>query len=168
MKRRNFWYFVFAAFFLVSSCGEKESGITTFILIRHAEKGDDGTQDPDLKAEGNARAEKLASMLKDTHLAAIYSTNYKRTKNTVKLIAQMKDLEIQTYEAHNPEVIEKMIEQHRGEIVLVSGHTNTTPWTANLLLGKEMYDEYDESEYGIILIVGVAEMGTGTVTRMNY
>ncbi|MEX2234300.1 MAG: hypothetical protein WD824_19200 [Cyclobacteriaceae bacterium] len=55
MKRRNFWYLLFALFFLASACTEKDSGITTFILIRHAEKGDDGTRDPDLKAEGNER-----------------------------------------------------------------------------------------------------------------
>lgn len=155
-------------FFSLSSCVDKDPVITTFILIRHAEKADDGTDDPDLKDEGNARAQKLASMLKDTPLTAIYSTRFKRTRNTVNPIAEIKGLEIGTYEAHKPEVIEKMIEQHRGGIVLVGGHTNTTPWTANLLLGKDVYDDYDESEYGIILMVSVLEMGKGTVTRVNY
>ena len=157
--------------FLIFACAcEGEKGtLTTFILIRHAEKGDDGTDDPDLKAEGEARAKRLAFMLKDTPLSAIYSTHFKRTINTVKPISEIKNIDVQPYDAHKPEVIEKMVQQHRGGTVLMSGHSNNIPWTANLLLGENAYEDYPETEYGILLIVTVADMGRVTgVTRLNY
>jgi 2,3-bisphosphoglycerate-dependent phosphoglycerate mutase len=150
------------------SCTTSED-VTTFILIRHAEKGNDGTEDPDLTDEGNARAEKLSFMFKDTPIAGIYSTNYKRTKSTVRPIAAAQNVEVEIYEALKPGVIEDMIDKHRGGTVLVSGHTNTTPWTANLLTGKESYKDYAETEYGAILIVSVRAVGEPvSVLRLNY
>jgi hypothetical protein len=65
-------------------------------------------------------------------------------------------------------VIEDMVNKHRGGTVLISGHSNTTPWTANLLVGNEVYKDYAESEYGIILIITVTRMGRAAVTRVNY
>ena len=154
---------------LLIGCSSPADEITTFILVRHAEKGNDGTDDPDLTDEGKARAENLLTMFKDTPLAAVYSTKYKRTKNTVWPIAEIQNLEIQEYEAFKPDIIENMVNKHRGATVLISGHSNTTPWTANFLVGRETFKDYAETEYGIILIVAVAEVGGVTsVTRVNY
>lgn len=153
----------------VSGCAGDSGELTTFILIRHAEKGNDGTEDPDLTEQGIARAEKLSAMLQNTPIAAIYATNYKRTRNTVAPLAKIHDTKVQPYETFKPEVIEDMLEKHRGGTVLISGHSNTTPWTANLLTGTETYKDYAESEYGIILIVTVIGVGKGaSVTRINY
>jgi phosphohistidine phosphatase SixA len=143
--------------------------VTTFILVRHAEKGDDGTKDPDLRAEGMARANRLAFMLKDTPLKAIYSTNFRRTRNTVAPIADVQNLEVQLYEPYKIDDIRKMYVLNHGGTVLVCGHANNLPWTANMLLGKETYDDFQEDEYGTVLIVAVVEMGKeASVTRVNY
>ena len=61
------------------SCDQE---MTTFILVRHAEKVADGTSDPALTEEGIARANKIRSMFYDVDITAIYSTNYRRTKRT--------------------------------------------------------------------------------------
>jgi len=55
--------------------------ITTFYLIRHAEKdrSDSKNSDPVLTEKGLKRAENWAKALKDIDFDAIYSTNYKRT-----------------------------------------------------------------------------------------
>ena len=66
--------------------GQNEQKITTFILVRHAEKGSDGTDDPDLKPEGYERARKLALILKNTTISAVYATKYKRARNTVSAL----------------------------------------------------------------------------------
>lgn len=154
---------------LNAACAQNKDEITTFILVRHAEKADDGTDNPGLTEQGQARAEKLAEMFKDTPLSAIYATNFKRTQNTVKPIAEIQNLDVQPYEAMKPEVVKEMIEKHRGGTVLVSGHSNTTPWTANLLMGEEVLKDYPESEYGILLILAVADNGrVASITRVNY
>jgi 2,3-bisphosphoglycerate-dependent phosphoglycerate mutase len=150
-------------------CSDGSSKITTFILLRHAEKVNDGTKDPDLMPEGVTRAIRLAKIFKDTPIDAIYSTNFKRTRNTVALLATAKKREIQTYESFKGEEIERMITQHAGGTVVISGHTDNIPWTANLLIGKEEFKEYEDSEYGIMLIVSVVEKGkVARVTRINY
>jgi 2,3-bisphosphoglycerate-dependent phosphoglycerate mutase len=153
---------------LLTACAPDNLSPTTFILVRHAEKGDDGTQDPDLKAEGVARAKELAHMLKDTPLAGIYSTDFKRTRNTVAPIADASGVAVQLYEAYEPDAIQKMIDDHRGGTVLISGHSNNIPWTANLLLGDETFKDYPESEYAILLVVTATEIGKASVVRLNY
>lgn len=154
---------------LVMGCNPSTDEVTTFILVRHAEKSNDGTDDPQLSDEGRERANRLAFMLQGTPLTAVYSTDYKRTRTTVQSVADAQHLEVNVYEAFNPEVIKEITDSHRGGTVLVSGHSNTTPWTANLLIGEATYADYAETEYGIVLIVSVTGVGMPvSVTRINY
>jgi hypothetical protein len=50
---------------------------TMIIVVRHAEKSSDDPKDPSLSEQGNARANKLAEVLKNTDLKAVYATQYK-------------------------------------------------------------------------------------------
>ena len=169
MTMRLHVFFLLLAFCVTSSCARKQDVITTFILIRHAEKASDGTDDPDLKPEGVERANKLVSMFADTPVAAIYATNFKRTRNTVTPLANVRKLTVQNYEAFQAEEIEKMLAEHAGETILICGHSNNIPWIANLLIGKEQYSEYQDNEYGTMLLVSVVKKGTLTSTfRLHY
>ena len=47
---------------------------TTFILVRHAEKAQDGTKNPPLNEAGKVRANELAEMLSNQSVEALYST----------------------------------------------------------------------------------------------
>ena len=49
----------------VTSAGIAQT-TTTFILVRHAEKGTDDPRDPDLSDAGKQRAQVLANLLKET------------------------------------------------------------------------------------------------------
>jgi phosphohistidine phosphatase SixA len=140
---------------------------TTFILIRHAEKGLDGTNDPPLSDEGSKRASRLLETLKNTSVTAIYSSNYKRTKNTVVPLAQAKGLEIKIYEPMKEDEIKQIINNNKGGTVVICGHSNTTPWTSNFLTGEKM-ENFNDSEYGTILIVTFWEFGRTSLTRLNY
>ncbi|WP_276374216.1 phosphoglycerate mutase family protein [Chryseolinea sp. H1M3-3] len=149
-------------------CKENDQ-ITTFILLRHAEKGNDGTEDPDLSLPGIERAERLKLLLRETEINGIYATQFKRTKNTVAPLALAKNLDIQSYESFKAEEIEKMLDKHQGGTVVICGHSNNIPWTANLLLGKETYKDYTENEYGIMLILSVVKKGkVAKVTRLDW
>ena len=68
---------IFALFVLTFTTTAQKNTLTTFILVRHAEKVMDGTKDPELKPEGTERAARLSIMLSTTPVDAIYSTNFK-------------------------------------------------------------------------------------------
>ena len=42
-----------------------------------------------------------------------------------------------------------------GKIILIVGHSNTTPILANKILGKQYYSEIDESIHGNLYIIQV-------------
>ena len=62
---------------------------STIFIVRHAEKATSGGDNPDLSEAGRARAETLASMLKDAGVSAIYVTEFKRTQQTADPLAKM-------------------------------------------------------------------------------
>lgn len=141
---------------------------TTFIFVRHAEKADDGTDDPPLNAVGNERAASLADHLEETNITAIYSTDYKRTRQTVQQIADTKGLKIQLYNPNNGQLFQNMIDKESGGTVLISGHSNTTPMLVNRLIGEERYQQFDESDYDNLFIVMATEVGNGTVLKLIF
>ena len=160
---------IFALSIFTITVTAQKSAITTFILVRHAEKVVDGTKDPDLKPEGNERAARLSVMLNNTQVDAIYSTNFKRTKNTVQPYALEKGLSVHTYEALQEAEIDKILKKHSGGTVLICGHSNTIPWIANLFIGKQEYGDFNDDDYGNILIVSVIEKGKlAKVTSLRY
>ena len=146
-----------------------EAQPTTFILVRHAEKGNDGTKDPDLTDAGSQRAQVLANMLKKTQVDAIYSTAYKRTRNTVTPLATAKGLIVLPYEAFKTDEIDQILKKHTGGTVVIAGHSNNIPWIANYLTGKETYKDFEDSDYENLLIVTVVEKGKNAkVVWLSY
>jgi broad specificity phosphatase PhoE len=142
--------------------------ITTFILVRHAEKASNDA-DPELSAQGVERAEKLSAVLKNSSIAAIYSTKYKRTQNTVAPTAKEKNLNVNTYDKLDLPALQELAKKHPGGTLLIAGHSNTVPGIANALLGKSEFQHFPETEFGNILIVSVTEIGkVATVVRLNY
>src|ERR1700755_2106443 len=85
------------AFIFVILASISVSAQTTFILVRHAEKEGAGT-DPVLTKEGEERAQALVRMFAKQQIDAIYSTNFNRTRNTVKPLADSKGLQVITYD----------------------------------------------------------------------
>jgi len=152
---------------LLSSCVQSQPVITTFILIRHAEKDNDGTKDPGLSAEGISRAEDLAKVLGETQIDAIYSTPYKRTTSTVAPLAAAKNLITEHYEAMKGGELDKIFSTHKGGTVVLSGHSNTTPWVANYFTGQE-YADFDDADYDNLIIISIVEKGNARATWLNY
>lgn len=160
-------------FLLISLAGiqlaaAQSTTLTTFVLVRHAEKSTEPGDDPELKPEGTERAKRFASLFANADIDAVYSTRFKRTKNTVTPIAQAKGKEVQVYESMKPDFVDQLIAKHAGKTVVIAGHSNTVPQIANMLVGKEQFQNFPDSEYGNILIVTVLKRGDGTVVRMSY
>lgn len=145
----------------------KEPIISTFYLIRHAEKdrSDSTNIDPELTQQGLDRAIRWAEIFDKVSINAIYSTNYERTQMTAAPIAIKKNLDVQTYDPKNLDV-EAFLMDNEGFNVLIVGHSNTTPDFANKLLKMEKYEAMDDADNGSLFIVRVVD-GKASDIRLN-
>lgn len=125
----------------------------TIILVRHAEKADATSPDPELSAEGKQRAERLFRLIGKYKPGAIYSTDFKRTRDTVEPIAAKRKKTVQTYDAKKPQELIDQIMQSKTKRFIVAGHSNSIPGLANFLVKKDLFKNLDESEYGTIWII---------------
>lgn len=135
---------------------ENHNEVTTYYLIRHAEKdrSDSKERDPILTKQGIERAENWAKVFKDVPFDMVYSTNYNRTKATAQPTATAKDLELSLYDP-NQMFDEKFQEETKGKTVLVVGHSNTTPAFANAILKEKKYEDIPDDDNGYLFIVTV-------------
>ncbi len=147
---------------------DEEAAPTTLILVRHAEKAADGTLNPPLTQEGEARAAELANLLGHVHLDAVYSTPFKRTQDTVLPTARAKGLEVASYRADQDDFLDMVLKDHRGGTVLICGHSNTVPVLVNQLLGREEYEQLDDSVYDNLFIVSVPAAAPARALRLRF
>ena len=138
----------------------------TIFLVRHAEKKAD-KNDPALTTQGRQRAELLADTLKDAGITRIYSSDYKRTRDTATPLA--KSLEL-TVELYNPSKLEDMANRLKSEggRTLVVGHSNTTPQLTEHLGGEGGDPIVEATEYNRLYIVTLGKSGEATTTLLRY
>ena len=149
-------------FILTTSCKSQNKIVkldkytSIFYLIRHAEKdrSDKTNRNPNLIEKGKQRAENWAKHFKDLKFDAIYSTNYNRTKQTALPTAKANGLETQFYNLSKFN-IKALKEKHKGQRVLIVGHSNTTPMVANSILGEKKYQQIDDNNNANLYIVTI-------------
>ncbi|MEZ6243999.1 MAG: phosphoglycerate mutase family protein [Phycisphaerales bacterium] len=138
----------------------EDARATTYILVRHAEKVDDGTQDPGLTEAGRARGERLASMLRSMGVVGVYTSGYERTRATGAPIAAMAGVPVQTYDPRDPTgSIEEIRKAHEGGAVVIVGHSNTIPDLVRRLGGDCEARTLAEDAYDDVFVVTVLEDG---------
>lgn len=160
--------FLSCFFLLVTSlaCAQQPEASTTLFLVRHAEKADQ-TDASLLTDRGKARAEKLADMLRDANVQAVYSTAYVRTRETARPLAERRSLTVQTYNAKDAGFAETLLKAHAGQRVLVVGHSNTIPKLVNALAGTSLPNLTD-TEYDALFVVTVPKTGPPTVLTLRF
>ena len=133
---------------------EKTCRPSAVYLIRHAEKNIiPGEDDPDLTSEGFQRAEALALAMSDIASGAIYSSQYKRTRQTIAPLTKAWSLEAVIIPADDPEKqIDVLFNDHCGENVVIAGHSNTLPDLIKLLAIPEKITIEDD-QYGDLFII---------------
>ena len=122
-------------------------------LVRHAERAEDGTDDPPISEAGTARAWLLAELLKDAGITHIHSTDFKRTLQTGKPIAEASGLEAASYDPRDLEGFAARLRSTSGRH-LVLGHSNTTPDLVEAL-GGDPGGPIQEFEYDRLYVVVV-------------
>ena len=143
--------------------------VTTLILVRHAEKIiDPNNTDVDLNADGQARAQELVRMFGDAGINAIYATQYKRTQETVKPLADRLGLPINQVNAKNTgDLLAQIRAQRSGQTIFIAGHNNTVPEII-AAAGGPQYEIIPESEYDNLFIVTIYRTGKAKVVKMKY
>lgn len=143
---------------------------TTVILVRHAEKAivPPENKDPDLSLAGLARAQELARMLGESGIKAIYATQFKRTQQTVKPLADKLGLTAVQFEAKKTtELVKQIREQNTGQVVFVAGHNNTVPEIIKALGGPSL-PIIPETEFDNFYILTVQSDGTAKLLKLRY
>ena len=131
---------------------------TNFYLIRHAEKvrSDKTDSNPDLNEKGLLRAHNWKNYFSNKNISKIYSTNYKRTLNTIKPLALENGLEALIYSASDIEYND-FIKSNIGETILIVGHSNTIPGFVNKLINNDYYSQIEDRNNSNLYIVSICE-----------
>ncbi len=140
------------------------------LVVRHAERADGGSMattaqtDPLLSPSGKARAERLAQMLGEAGITAVYTTEYKRTQDTGQPLADLLKLTITTVTAKDTAgLVARIRKEQASGVVLVVGHSNTVPDIVKAFGGPTF--TMDEDEFGDLFVV---VPGTGVMTKVKY
>lgn len=136
----------------------------SFVVVRHAEKADDGSRDPPLAASGATRAQRLAAALEAEPVAAVYATAYRRTQQTAAATADQHGVAVTTYDARQPavEFAAQLRRRHATGTVLVVGHSNTAPQIAAALCGCDA-TPLGDSDYGRVYRIRIDPDGGGVL-----
>jgi len=139
----------------------------TIVLVRHAEKAPapPTEPDPELSAEGRERAQRfMKAVVKKYKPHEIFSTNYKRTRDTAEPIARSRGKQVQTYDASKPAELIAKIMASKTDHYLIVGHSNTIPALANALAKKEVFRNLLDTEYGVYWVI---RMKNGVLTKIE-
>jgi len=144
------------------------------IFVRHAERADGGAgtgtgmtgapADPLLSAAGEVRAARLATILADSGIKAIYTSEFRRTQDTGKPLATKLGLKVTPVASRDVnDLVGKIKAEHPKDVVLIVGHSNTIPEAIKAYGGRDM--KMADDEYSAIYIVSPA---TGAMTLIRY
>ncbi|MGD9630051.1 MAG: histidine phosphatase family protein [Pyrinomonadaceae bacterium] len=154
MKSFTLIVLAFAVFCGVQSIAAQNK---TIVLVRHAEKVDATSQDPELSEAGKQRAERLVKVGGKYRPGAFYSTNFKRTRDTLAPLAAKRRKTVEIYDARKPADLLDTIMKSKIKRHIVSGHSNTVPGLANLITSKDIFKNLDETEYGVMWVIRIKD-----------
>lgn len=133
---------------------------TTVILVRHAEKADDG-KDPELSEAGRQRAVALAKALRFLPIDAVWHSEYRRTAATVLPLCEARGLQPTEAKAADTAGLVRTLQRlPAGRTVLVCGHSNTVPAMAQALGGDRVEIPDDRFDTLVVLTRSGGEVRT--------
>jgi phosphohistidine phosphatase SixA len=116
----------------------------TIYLVRHAEK--ESGEDPDLSAAGHLRAAHYADYFRDLGVSRVFSSNFRRTRNTAAPLLELIGAQIEIYNHRIDDLDIDFCES--ADAILIVGHSNTIPQLTALLSETEV-PPMDYSEYNV-------------------
>ena len=154
-----------ASFFLTAPeiAFAQSPGLTTVFLVRHAEKSSP-TGDPSLSPAGKKRAEELVHVLSEANIEAIYSTEFKRTQETAKPLADFLGLNVITTND-----LAQKVANHTGKRLLLVSHSG--PFGVEGIINELNGNPRDcsiDSDYDNLCLVIIDGSGATEVINLHY
>lgn len=149
--------------------GNSHGHEVSFIVVRHAEKANDDPDDPSLTAAGQARAARLATLLANEPIAAVYATEFRRTQQTAQPTADQHHVQVTRYFSKGPivESAAQWLRQHRQDTILIVGHSNTVPEIVGALSGQNV-EPISDSQFSRLYRVDIGTDGVARLTQSEY
>ena len=159
---------VFAAHSAHAATG-RDTTATTVILVRHAEKvahapGGDSGLDP----KGVVRAQELKRALADAGIKAVYASQFPRARLTAEPLARELRDSVRTYDPNRNDLLAARIHrEHRGQTILVVGHTDSIAEFFEQLTGARLA-EGSAIAYDRMFVINLLADGRHTLARLRY
>ena len=144
-------------------------------VVRHAERASSATpaagsammaDDPPLSPAGEQRASRLAVMLAAADIRHIFTSEYRRTKQTAEPIAKQLSITPVSIAAKDPDALIARVRGVEGNALTV-GHSNTIPDLLKKLGVAEAVTIADD-EYDNVFLVFRNSTGPATLVRLKY
>ena len=146
---------------------------TTVIFARYAEIEGAPDSNPGLSAAGQARAEELARVLGDADVVAgvdaIFATQFRYTQETAEPLAKRLRLPVQVQEVADINgLLERILRDFKGKVVLVVTHTEPMPVLIRELHGSKKVPAFGATEHDNLYIVSIPWYGKVKTLRLKY
>jgi broad specificity phosphatase PhoE len=178
MKKALSIVFLFS-FALLASCASEQqpaggaAATTTVLVVRHTEKASEADDSP-LSEAGVRRAEALARAAEASGVSAIYITQFRRSLDTARPLSERLGVPVTQAPVQNLQdpgdygrkLARQIVEKHRGQTVLVVGHSNTVPSVVEELTGRA--GAAGQVEYGDLFVVTVPPEGPTRLVRAQF
>lgn len=152
MKRLLLIFLLFAATYSL------QAQTTKIWVVRHGEKNleDPADKDPALSKAGEERAIALAKYLKGNKMAALFSTDYKRTRGTLAPLASKQHLPIQLYKSTAYQALaDTILNTYKGKNLVICGHSNRLLGIIAAFNASSTLKEITEDEYSHIFLIEI-------------
>lgn len=147
---------------------------TTIYLVRHAEKGEG--RDPDLTVAGHERALALVEILRHRSVDYLWSSDYRRTRQTLAPLSKARQVPLEIYNASDSQALVAAVMSHGpGLTHVIAGHSNTVP---DLLDRLEAWPDapdpdsarpdLEHDEYDRLFLVTVVSGRSNDVKELSY
>ena len=139
-------------------------------LVRHAEKDLSGGDDPDLTAEGKARAVRLYEIFKDAYISRLIFSNKKRTQETLAEVRKHLDPPVETIPGDVVRMVlaGELYQDDRGHKILVAHHSNTVPMWVDFVTDGKQHPFIEDFDYGRFFIISTRAKGDAEVMDLRY
>ncbi|MGB7925266.1 MAG: phosphoglycerate mutase family protein [Pyrinomonadaceae bacterium] len=154
------------------SCDRPQPASTTVLIVRHAEKASDAEDSP-LTEAGTQRAQALTRVAGDAGVNAIYTTQFKRNRDTAQPLAQRLGITVTevpvnltTPGDYGKTLATDITRKHAGQTVLVVGHGNTIASIIEGLTGRP--PALGDIQYSDLFIVTLPPSGPAKLIKAQY